>query len=45
MESIIDSYTSHSKQNFKNLVKWKDWPHKFNSKELVEHLTHCAGAI
>ena len=45
LESIIDSYALQDQQKFQNLVKWKNWPYEFNTKELVEHLTNYEEVI
>ena len=45
VESIINSQVSRGWQKFKYLVKWKGWPHKYNTKELVEHLEGFEEAI
>ena len=39
VESILDSQALRGRQGFKYLVKWKGWPHKYNTKEPVENLT------
>ena len=38
VKSIINSQVSCCQQKFKYLVKWKDWPHEYNTQEPVEHL-------
>ena len=45
VESIIDSYSLWGQQKFKYLVKWKSWPHEFNTKKLVKHLTNWEEVI
>ena len=45
VESIIDSQAPHDWQKFKYLVKWKGWPHEYNTKKPVEHLEGFEEAI
>ena len=45
VESILDSQAPRGRQGFKYLVKWKGWPHKYNTKEPVENLTDSQEAI
>ena len=45
VESIIDSEAPQGRQAFKYLVKWKGWPHKYNTKEPVENLTLSKGNL
>ena len=45
IKSILNSQASRGRQGFKYLVKWKGWPHKYNTKEPVENLTDSQEAI
>ena len=45
IESILDSQTPQGRQGFKYLVKWKGWPHEYNTKEPVKNLTDFQEAI
>ena len=45
VESIINSYSLQNQQKFYYMVKWKCWPHIFNTKKLVKHLTNYIEAI
>ena len=38
VKSVIGSQAPRDQQKFKYLVKWKGWPHEYNTKEPVEHL-------
>ena len=45
VESIIDFQAPRVWQMFKYMVKWKGWPHEYNTKEPVEHLEGSEEAI
>ena len=45
VKSILDSQAPQDRQGFKYLVKWKGWPHEYNTKEPVENLTDFYKAI
>ena len=38
IKSIIGFQIQHKWQKFKYIVKWKEWPHKYNTKKPVAHL-------
>ena len=45
IKSIIDSQASRGWQKFKYLVKWKGWPHEYNTKKPMVHLEGSEEAI
>ena len=45
VQSIINSQALRGRQKFKYLIKWKGWPHEYNTKEPVEHLEVSEEAI
>ena len=45
IKSIINSQAPRGGQKFKYLVKWKGWPHEYNTKKPVEHLEGSEEAI
>ena len=45
VKSILVSQAPRGRQGFKYLIKWKGWPHEYNTKVLVENLTDSQKAI